>query len=144
MSKMRIYTVHINPERKNPYENPVFVEESFNWAAFIFRPFWALAHKLWLAAAVLFVLMIGGEVLVAQGILPVHIYSILNLGIMLYVGFQANDWRRAKLRSQGYIVCDIVTGSDLVGAEQRFFDRYYPQHSRLPHGSPKSSAPFPA
>lgn len=140
MAKMRIYTVHINPRKKNPYENPIFIEEAFNWYAFLFRPFWALSHKLWLVAAVLFALMIGGEVAVATGAIPLSLFSILNLALMVIVGFQGNDWRRSKLRKQGYIVSDIVTGSDLVGAEQRYFERYYP-HGKLPQTPPHNPPP---
>lgn len=148
MAKMRIYTVHINPRKKNPYESPIFVEEGFNIYAFLFRPFWALAHRLWLAAAILFTLLIGGELLVAMEILAVHVFGVITLGVMVYTGFQGNDWRRNKLKRQGYIISDIVTSDNLVGAEQRYFERYYP-YGRLPQTPPqnppqKPSIPAPA
>lgn len=140
MAKMRIYTVHIQPSKKHPYETPVFIEEAFNWSAFVFRPFWAFYHKLWLPAAVLLALTIGLEMLVSLRIMPVHIFTFCNLGIMVYTGFQANDWRRNKLKKQGYIVSDIVTSDNLVGAEQRYFERYYP-HGRLPQTPATHSLP---
>jgi hypothetical protein len=142
MAKMRIYTVHINPRKKHPYENPVFIEEAFNWYAFLFRPFWALSHRLWLVAAVLFVLLGFVEFAAITGIVQLHIAALLNLFIMVVVGFHGNDWRRNKLRKQGYIISDIVTGSDLVGAEQRYFERYYP-HGRLPQTPPHNPPSTP-
>lgn len=143
MAKMRIFTVHINPAKKNPYETPVFVEEGMNWYAFVFRPFWAFSHRLWLAGIILLALMLAGEALVALKMIPLLTFSILNLAIMAYTGMQANDWRRAKLKRQGYIISDIVTASDVVGATQRYFERYYP-HGRLPQTPPKHSIPAPA
>lgn len=150
MAKMRIYTVHINPRKKHPYENPIFIEEAFNWFAFIFRPFWALAHQLWLVAVVLFLLLGLLEFAFISGLVPLYLVTLLNITVMVVVGFHGNDWRRNKLRKQGYIISDIVTGSDLVGAEQRYFERYYP-HGRLPQtpphnppAAPKPGQPVPA
>ncbi|MBM3617665.1 MAG: DUF2628 domain-containing protein [Alphaproteobacteria bacterium] len=128
MAKMRIYTVHIKPDAKNPYEAPIFIEEAFNWWAFIFRGFWALYNRLWLWAAILIALEIALQVLVIRGVIPAFTALFVRLGIQLLIGFHANDLRRAKLRKQGYITSDIVTGDNLVGAEQRFFERYYPSH----------------
>jgi hypothetical protein len=140
MARMRIYTVHINPGKKHPYESPIFIEEAFNWAAFLFRPFWAFYHKLWIPAFVLLLLMVALEGMVGIGVLPLHIFTFINLGIMVYTGFQGNDWRREKLKRQGYIVSDIVTSDNLVGAEQRYFERYYP-HGRLPQTPATHSLP---
>ena len=145
MAKMRIYTVHINPRKKHPYENPVFIEESFNWYAFIFRGFWALYQKLWLLALVAFAFEGAvGYLNYYQLLHPLALFA-LQIGFYAFLGFQANDIRRNKLKKQGYVVSDIVTGSDLVGAEQRYFERYYP-HGRLPQTppqSPPSSNPKP-
>lgn len=143
MARMRIYTVHINPRKKNPYENPIFVEESFNWYAFIFHWLWALSHRLWLVAFGL--LMFWGIInylSFTQILHPAAVFS-LQVGFQIYIGFQANDWRRNKLKKQGYIISDIVTSDNLVGAEQRYFDRYYPE-GRLPQTPPKTSIPAPA
>ena len=52
---------------------------------------------------------------------------VLNLGIRLLVGFQANDARRIALTKRGYIVADMVAAHTLLHAEQRFYDRYLPQ-----------------
>lgn len=128
MAKMRIYTVHIRPDAKNPYETPIFIEESFNWWAFIFRGFWALYNRLWLVGIILLALEIALQVLVVKGVIPSYTALLTRLGIQILVGFHANDLRRAKLRKQGYITSDIVTGDNLVGAEQRFFERYYPSN----------------
>lgn len=130
MAKMRIYTVHIRPDAKNPYEAPVFIEESFNWWAFIFRGFWAFYHRLWLWGVLLLAVEVLLQVLVVKMVIPSYTALLIRIGMQMLIGFHANDLRRAKLRRQGYITSDIVTGDNLVGAEQRFFERYYPAHRR--------------
>lgn len=144
MARMRIYTVHINPNKKTPYESPVFIEESFSWWAFIFRGFWALYQKLWLVGFGLIALEIITKYLVSEGIISIFTSFIFMLGVQVFFGFHAHDLQRAKLRKQGYITSDIVTSDNLVGAEQRFFERYYPHGRQYTHSPlvPTSSTHF--
>jgi len=129
MSRVHIYTVHINPSLPQPYEAVEFVEEGFNWKAFIFSGFWALYNKLWWSALGIF----AYNAFMAQ-LLSSHTFShtgvgILQLGLELFIGFQANDWRRTNLKKRGFITADVVTGDSLIRAEQRFFDRYFSTRS---------------
>ena len=50
---------------------------------------------------------------------------ILDMAAHLVVAFHCHDWRRAKLRRQGYLTADIVTGDSPLKAELRYFDRYF-------------------
>lgn len=138
MAKMRIYTVHIDPQKKNPYENPVFIEEAFNWWAFIFRGFWFLYHRLWLWGVGLIAFEIVMQVLIFKGHIPTAQYLVFRLGIQILLGYHGNDFRRARLKRQGYITSDIVTSDNLVGAEQRFYERYF-THYRVPFSPAHSS-----
>lgn len=127
MAKMRIYTVHIDPKKNHPYESPIFVEEGFNWMAFIFKGFWALYHRVWSAAIGLF----GFDFLISYLDFRFHMHPVsliaLQFGFMAFVAFHANDLRREVLRRRGYTTVDIVTSDNMVGAEQRFFERYFTQ-----------------
>jgi hypothetical protein len=143
MAKMRIYTVHINPRSKHPYENPIFIGESFNFFAFFFHWMWALYHRLWLVAVLLLPVWMLIEWQGYNHILHPLANVALVMGFQAFCGFQANDWRRTKLKKQGYIISDIVTGDNLVSAEQRYFERYYPE-GRLPQLPPKTPATTPA
>ena len=51
---MRFYTVHLpggdDGAEDGTLGRAILVREGFNWLAFFFAPFWALAEGLWLAA----------------------------------------------------------------------------------------------
>jgi hypothetical protein len=125
MARLHVYTAHINPARTQPYETVEFVEEGFNWTAFILTIVWALYHRLWLVSACLVALNVIALERMHNGMLSHSGYGIISLGVHLIVGCYANDWRRAKLARKGFVIADIVTGDSLIRAEQRFFDRYF-------------------
>lgn len=124
MSRLRVYTVHINPALPHPYEGAEFIEEGFSWRAFLFTGLWALYNQLWLVLLFIlffnaFLMYISDSEISASGIISVQ------LGINIIIGYLANDWKRGKLKKKGFIIADIVTGSSIITAEQRFFDRYF-------------------
>lgn len=133
MTSKQIYTVHIKPDSKNPYENAVFIGESFNIWAFVLNVAWAFYHRLWLLAAGLIVFKVLLQYAISHlGFSPIH-GIIVELGIQVLLGFHANDLRRANLRKKGYITGDIVVGNTLVAAEQRFFERHYLSQPSMRH-----------
>jgi hypothetical protein len=124
MSRLRIYTIHIKPNLAQPYDEAEFVEEGFSWRAFIFSVFWLLYKRLWVPALILIAVnatLVGFE---EMKILHATSIAILQLGIGMVVGYHGNDWYRARLKSKGYILADIVSGENLLRAEQRFYDRF--------------------
>lgn len=127
MAKMRIYTVHIDPKKPQPFETPIFIEEGFCWSAFLFQWVWALYQRLWAMA----VSIIGFNLLLTycstHGFIHPISVSAIQIGFLVMIGFSANDLRRDQLRKRGYITTDIVTSDNLVGAEQRYFERYFSQ-----------------
>jgi len=125
MSKLRIYTVHVRPDIPAPYESPVFVREGFSFWAFLFGPFWTFYKKLWwptisVMSAWMFINLAGEAI----GFNEKSIEFLL-FGLQLVIGYAAHDWQREGLRKQGYIIADIVSGDNVMRAEQRFFDRYF-------------------
>ena len=132
MSRLRVYTVHINPSLQHPYEDAEFVKEGFNFWAFAFTGFWALYNRIWFNSLAIFIIngfiakaILNGELNHLQGI-------VAQLAFHLLIGFFANDWLRSKLRKKGFIIADIVTGDSLLKAEQRFFDRYFANQKPAP------------
>ncbi len=119
---MRIYTVHQKPgldARGDP--QIVLVKEGFSWPAFLFTPLWALAHRQWLGLVAYVILMLAlGVALAWAGMGPVA-DTLAVLLVQLYVGAQANDWRRWTLRAHGYRMVATVLGAGLEDAERRFF-----------------------
>ncbi|MEI7669610.1 MAG: DUF2628 domain-containing protein [Pseudomonadota bacterium] len=124
MSQLLIYTVHINPSLSHPYEKAEFIDEGFSWKAFFFTGFWALYQRLWLPLFFIILFNIGLVFLSKNGATHIGLFAV-QLGGNILIGYFANDWLRNKLKKNGYIIADIVTGDSLIKAEQRFFDRYF-------------------
>ena len=124
MSRLRIYTIHIKPNLAQPYDEAEFVEEGFSWYAFFFTFFWLFYKRLWVPAIT--VLCLSALCLVMQEGEWLHESSIalLQLSIGLITGYHGNDWLRRRLKRSGYIIADIVSGENLLRAEQRFYDRF--------------------
>ncbi len=118
---MRIYTVHTLPGADALEEAPLLVREGFCWPAAIFTVFWALWHRMWLAAVLLFVAGLVPSVLEYAGANP-PVLLALSAGIFLIAGFSGNDWRRAKLRRLGYRFEGVVAASEEDAALRRWYD----------------------
>ena len=124
---MRFYTVHI-PARGSSGDGgdggalarTVLVREGFNWLAFFFAPFWALAEGLWLAALPLVVVLgaiIAVPLVLDLGpVLPV----VLGLGYAVLTGMSGNDLRRAGLAAQGYRLVKVVAAPSRAQALIRY------------------------
>lgn len=120
---MRVYTVHVDPVSPAHDRGAVLVREGFCWPAALFTVFWALYHRLWVAAVVLLAAgaALGGG-LAWLGLDPAS-EAVVEIGYMALVGSNANDWRRRGLARRGFVPFGIVAGRDAAGAEQRLFDR---------------------
>lgn len=121
---MKVFAVYIKPKDANPMETATFVEEGFSFSAFVFNMFWAIYHRAWLAALVIFAVINVLSYLEIKQILSQEGVMALNIGLLLVVGFEASDWYQTALKRRGYILMDIVTGRNEEQAQQRFFDYY--------------------
>ncbi len=115
---MRIYTVYLAPSTRDF----VSVKEGFCWPAFLFAVPWALWHRLWLAALA----FLGIEILAvlslwAMGLTPAG-GAAVSLGLTVWIGFFANDFRRFSLKRRGFIFDEVVAASNLDAAEQRYLE----------------------
>lgn len=127
---MKIYTVHAKPDNKGSYEKPILLREGFNIYAFLFTFLWALYHRLWLVAAVIFCVNTAFVFLNEMHYLsPAHT-SIIQLAVNILIGFHANDWLRSALTRRGYIMADIAASDSQLRAEQRYFERYIASTAR--------------
>ncbi len=119
---MKIYTVHLRHNGLDGDRDLILVAEGFNWAAFVFGPFWALFKKLGWVALGLLLLSLGiglvGKALIADP--PVQV--AISLGVATIVGFLANDLRRWTLERAGFIDVGVVSAPDADAAFQRFLD----------------------
>lgn len=118
----KIYNVYLKPKAKNPLETSIFIEEGFSFMAFIFNAFWALYYRVWSLFIFSIVVMILFELLGIKLGLSNEAVNILNIGLYAWIGFEANNWRGASLEKRGYILYDVVSATNSLGAKQRFFD----------------------
>lgn len=119
---MKLYTVFI-PQRANAQDAAVFVKEGFNGYAFVFGIFWAIYHRIW---KLVLLIVLFNAMMVYMG--NRELFSPLSLAVMqagfqAIIGLHANDWLRSKLKSRGYVFADMVSGTSLPRAWQRYFDR---------------------
>ena len=116
---MRCFTVHRRDTGLFTAPETVLVKEGFCWPAFFFTPIWALWQRMWLAAALILVALLAAGVLSAWLRLVEPAQYALTFGIMLIIGYGANDWRRRSLARRRYEETAIVCGSGRDEAELR-------------------------
>ena len=120
---MKLYTVLVKEDSDDKLETALFIKEGFSFLAAIFQTLWALYHKMWLCAAALIVVAIGFFLMKNYGIMKTDLVQILEIALLIFIGFSANDWYSKHLQKKGYIVYDVVSGKNEDEARIRFFDR---------------------
>jgi hypothetical protein len=116
---MTIFTVLEPPDGKP--DRVAFVPEGFAWGALIFTFIWALWHRLWVAAAVLFAAFAGLSAAVGLELLGPGLASLLQLGIALIAGFEGRQLQRSSLERAGFRHAGLVQASSLESAELDYF-----------------------
>lgn len=116
---MQIYTVHEKPGQSPAHA--VFVPEGFSFWAFLFQPFWALYHRLWLVAVLMVAVSAGLEFAAAGLGLSDGQTSVLQLLLAVLIGAEARDLWRWTLKRRGYEIRAALAGEDEDEAELRYF-----------------------
>lgn len=125
---MRTYTVHV-PEgsvRGDPraLEQAHLVRDGFSWGAFAFTVLWFLRHRLWLAALLVLVGLVGlafaGR---ALGLSPFAALIITGLASLL-IGMEASSLRRWTYGRRGKPARDAVIAGSQEEAELKAATRW--------------------
>ncbi len=119
---MRMYSVHLRRHGLDPDRDVRLVKEGFSWPAFFLAFLWALWHRLWLEAGVIFAL--NAAIGLAALEIPLDLLSqgALSLGLAAIVGYLANDLRCRKLAKQGFVLAGVASGENSDTALARFLD----------------------
>jgi hypothetical protein len=133
---MAIFTVH---SRGEPERDAVFVADGFSWAALLFTGFWALWHRMWIVAAIVFAVMVAGSYGGLALGAPDELITGVNLALSLLLGAEAQDLRRWSLARRGFREIATVGGGNIEEAELRFFAVNLRQHG----GPPAAGIPAP-
>lgn len=95
------------------------VRTGFNWLAFFFAPFWAIANGLWLTALGVIAAYAAAIVLPQHFGLDPVIQACLVAGIAVFCGFSGSDWRQAGLARQGFALYAVIAARDREHAFMR-------------------------
>ncbi len=122
-TRVRVYTVHVDPTSPADDRGAELLREGFCWPAALLTILWTLYHRLWGMTIVLLAVAAAlGAAVAVLGLDPLSQIAV-ELGYLTLIGSHANDWRRRRLARRGYIELGVATGRNLVAAEQRLFDR---------------------
>lgn len=121
---MRFYTVHLPGGEGGgegaPLGDAILVREGFNWLAFFFAPFWALAEGLWLASLPLIAAL--AAIIAVPALLDLGPVwpAVLGLGYGVLAGMTGNDLRRAGLAARGWRLVEVVAAPSRAQALIRY------------------------
>ena len=128
---MLIYTVH-EPGRPaqaldERADGVVFVKEGFTGWGFLFGPLWLLFNGLWIELVLALLLSAGAAaLLIESGLEQNQASGLVNLLLMLIIGFEGNSLKRWRLERKGYVFLASVAGKNFEECERRFFDAWLP------------------
>lgn len=116
---MQVFTVLESPDGKP--ERVVFVPEGFSWSALFLGFAWALWHRMWLVAAMLFALTTAITVAANLELLGPGFATLLQAGIALLFAFEARALQVASLVRAGYRRGGLIQASAVEVAELAYF-----------------------
>jgi hypothetical protein len=116
---MKVFTVLEPPDGKT--ERVAFVPEGFAWAALPLTFLWALWHRMWMVAAILFALTSAITVAANLDLLGSGLASLLQFGIALIFAFEARALQVASLERAGYRRSGLIQASNSEAAELTYF-----------------------
>ena len=132
---MKLYTVLEAPDGKT--DRVAFIREGISWAALVFTVFWALWHRMWVVAAVLFAAWIGIMLAVSSGLITPVLAPFVELAFSLIFALEARRLQVMSLERAGFRRAGLIQASSLEAAELAYFG------SRAPSAPPAAPTPEP-
>jgi hypothetical protein len=116
---MAVFTILLPPDGKP--DKAVFLAEGFSWSAFFFTVLWALWHRLWLVAALVFVVFAGLSVALSLRLADPTVVSVLQVGLGLLLGLEGQNLRLLSLERAGYRQDALISADSREAAELTYF-----------------------
>ncbi|TGQ74226.1 DUF2628 domain-containing protein [Mesorhizobium sp. M00.F.Ca.ET.186.01.1.1] len=116
---MAAYVVMEPPGRAEKADTTAFVRDGFTWLGLLAPPLWFAWHRLWIEAALAFVVMALLSVLSEKLGLGLA-GSLLSLLVSLYVGLEGQALRIAALRRRGWHSWGVVEAGWMGDADIRY------------------------
>jgi hypothetical protein len=116
---MALFTV-LEPQDGKP-DRVAFIPEGFAVGAFVFTFFWALWHRMWVVAALLFAAFTALTLGVTYEVIGPGLGSLLQVGLSLVFGFEAWRLKESSLLRAGFRRAGLIQASNLEAAELAYF-----------------------
>ncbi|TPJ19984.1 DUF2628 domain-containing protein [Mesorhizobium sp. B2-7-3] len=116
---MTAYVVMEPPGRSEKVDTTTLVRDGFTWLGLLVPPLWLAWHRMWVEAALAFVVM-GVLSMLGQGLGLGVAGSLLSLLVSLYVGLEGQGLRIAALRRRGWHEWGVVEAGWLADADMRY------------------------
>lgn len=116
---MALFNV-LEPPDGNP-QRVAFIREGFSWEALVFTVFWALFHRMWVVAALLFAGFAVIAVAEAWALIGPDLAGIMNFAIALLFGFEARKLQSLSLERAGFRQAGLIEATGLEAAELSYF-----------------------
>jgi hypothetical protein len=116
---MTAYVVMEPPGRSEKVDTTTLVRDGFTWLGLLVPPLWLAWHRMWVEAALAFVVM-GVLSMLGQRLGLGMAGSLLSLLVSLYVGLEGQSLRIAALRRRGWHEWGVVEAGWLGDADIRY------------------------
>ncbi len=116
---MALFNVLEPPDGKP--ERVLFIREGFCWSALIFTVLWALLHRMWVVAALLFTAFAVVMLVEALGLIGPVLAGITHFTISLLFGFEARRLQSLSLERSNFQPVGLIEATSLEAAELSYF-----------------------
>ncbi len=131
---MAIYAVLEPPN--GDIDRTAFIAEGFSWGAFFLTLLWALWHRLWLVAGLMFLVLAAFSAAIRLNLADPAVLVAVQCGLGLLLGFEARHLRITALERAGYRPAALIMADSHEAAELTFFSR---RASSVPGRQPAAS-----
>ena len=121
--RMRLYAAYVAPASLERDRAVAMVKQGMSWPAFFFSVLWALWHRLWGTAVLLALALVGFDLLFLVLGVDDTASAIAWLGLAVYTGLSASDWRCRGLERRDMRLTAIVAAPNAERAVQRLLKR---------------------
>lgn len=118
---MSIYVIYICPD--GGPQRAVLVKEGFSATAAVLTILWALWHRMWIVAAIIFFIYICATFVILAEVpwFRSEAAAVINAAVGLLLGIEASTLRGWSLKWAGYVEVGLVKADSLDEAELKYF-----------------------
>lgn len=116
---MALFNVFEPPDGK--LERVVFISEGFCWSALFFTVFWAVFHRMWVVAGLLFAVFVLASLVEAWDLIVPVFAMVIHFAISLLFGFEARRLQSLSLERAGFRLAGLIEATSLEAAELAYF-----------------------